>query len=394
MKKYNKIFEDFFDDLEVPEDNNITDQIDSETIENNIKDLSETNIDSYQYVFEFYISTLKRSTGKSGLEKNIKRYKKFQQTLSYILDINKYITEHSVIIFSGFEDLSKRNDDIYNIDGILINNNKDYIDRKFFNDNKVKFKFGFNVKSAKTPKDVYNIIKNIFISFKISVKIAWGARTYAATITDCSKMHGDLSLPCYDIENIILKRPKEREKFLKIVKNFLGDSDRYNAVQFYNGEEMSEEMYSFYRYAGIIGTDIKKTYDEKNKILTINIEGAEWKCKKEVSKLIAKAKSYGYKLKIVGRGSIDIIANGNKDLELWKSLIEFPIHRICINIPGWDISGCHGKKFIDIRDWKAARVYINPLLGNYSSYCLKKHLIPHFPIFLTSCGEKDPYKNI
>lgn len=174
MKKYNKIFEDFFDDLEVPEDNNITDQIDSETIENNIKDLSETNIDSYQYVFEFYISTLKRSTGKSGLEKNIKRYKKFQQTLSYILDINKYITEHSVIIFSGFEDLSKRNDDIYNIDGILINNNKDYIDRKFFNDNKVKFKFGFNVKSAKTPKDVYNIIKNIFISFKISVKIAWG----------------------------------------------------------------------------------------------------------------------------------------------------------------------------------------------------------------------------
>ena len=391
MKKYNKIFEDFFDDLEVPEDNNITDQIDSETTENNIKDLSETNIDSYQYVFECYISTLKRSTGKSGLEKNIKRYKKFQHTLSYILDISKYITEHSVIIFSGFEDFSKRNDDI----GILINNNKDYIDRKFFNDNKVKFTFGFNVKSAKTPKDVYNIIKNIFISFKISVKIAWGSRTYAATITDCSKMHGDLSLPCYDIENIILKRPKEREKFLKIVKNFLGDSDRYNAIQFYNGEEMSEEMYSFYRYAGIIGTDIKKTYDEKNKILTINIEGAEWKCKKEVSKLIGKAKSYGYKLRIVRRGgSIDIIANENKDLELWKSLIEFPIHRICINIPGWDISGWRGKKFIDIRDWKADRVYINPLLGNYSNYCLKKHLIPHFPIFLTSCGEKDPYKNI
>ena len=50
MKNYTKIFEDFFDDLEVPEDN-ITDQIDSETTENNIKDLSETNIDSYQYVF-------------------------------------------------------------------------------------------------------------------------------------------------------------------------------------------------------------------------------------------------------------------------------------------------------------------------------------------------------
>ena len=102
MKNYNKIFEDFFDDLEVPEDN-ITDQIDSETTENNIKDLSETNIDSYQYVFELYISTLKRSTGKTGLQKNINRYKKFQHTLSYILDINKYITEQSVIIFSGFE---------------------------------------------------------------------------------------------------------------------------------------------------------------------------------------------------------------------------------------------------------------------------------------------------
>ena len=394
MKNYNKIFEDFFDDLEVPEDN-ITDQIDSETTENNIKDLSETNIDSYQYVFEFYISTLKRSTGKSGLQKNINRYKKFQHTLSYILDINKYITEHSVIIFSGFEAWSKRNDDIHNIDGILINNNKDYIDEKFFNDTKVNFKFGFNVKSAKTPKDVYNIIKSIYNSFKISVQAAWGTKTYASNITDCSKMHSNLSLSCYDIGNIILKRPKEREKFLKIVKNFLGDSDRYNAIQFYNGEEMSEEMYSFYRYAGIIGTDIKKTYDEKNKILTINIEGTEWKCKKEVSKLIAKAKSYGYKLRIVGRGSsIDIIANGNKDLELWKSLIEFPIHRIHINIPGWDISGWQGKKFIDIRDWVVDRMYIKPLLGNYSDYFLKKHLIPRFPIFLTSRGEKDPNKNI
>ena len=394
MKNYTKIFEDFFDDLEVPEDN-ITDQIDSETTENNIKDLSETNIDSYQYVFEFYISTLKRSTGKSGLQKNINRYKKFQHTLSYILDINKYITEHSVIIFSGFEAWSKRNDDIHNIDGILINNNKDYIDEKFFNDTKVNFKFGFNVKSAKTPKDVYNIIKSIYNSFKISVQAAWGTKTYASEITDCSKMHNNLSLSCDDIGSIILKRPKEREKFLKIVKNFLGDSDRYNAIQFYNGEEMSEEMYSFYRYAGIIGTDIKKTYDEKNKILTINIEGTEWKCKKEVSKVIAKAKSYGYKLRIVGRGSsIDIIANGNKDLELWKSLIEFPIHRIHINIPGWDISGWQGKKFIDIRDWKADRVYINPLLGNYSNYCLKKHLIPHFPIFLTRHVEKDPNKNV
>ena len=394
MKNYTKIFEDFFDDLEVPEDN-ITDQIDSETTEKNIKNLFETDIDSYQYVFEFYISTLKRSTGKTGLQKNINRYKKFQHTLSYILDINKYITEHSVIIFRGYEDWSKRNDDIYNIDGILINNNKDYIDEKFFNDTKVNFKFGFNVKSAKTPKDVYNIIKSIYNSFKISVQAAWGTKTYASNITDCSKMHSNLSLSCYDIGNIILKRPKEREKFLKIVKNFLGDSDRYNAIQFYNGEEMSEEMYSFYRYAGIIGTDIKKTYDEKNKILTINIEGTEWKCKKEVSKLIAKAKSYGYKLRIVGRGSsIDIIANGNKDLELWKSLIEFPIHRIHINIPGWDISGWQGKKFIDIRDWVVDRMYINPLLGNYSDYFLKKHLIPRFPIFLTCRGEKDPNKNI
>ena len=74
--------------------------------------------------------------------------------------------------------------------------------------------------------------------------------------------------------------------------------------------------------------------------------------------------------------------------------MKFPFRRIWINIPGWDISGWRGKKFIDIRDWKADRVYINPLLGNYSNYCLKKHLIPHFPIFLTSCGEKDPYKNI
>ena len=393
MKKFNKIFEDFFDDLEVPEDNNITDQIDSETKEKNIKDLSETDIDSYQYVFEFYISTIKRSTGKTGLQKNIKRYNKFQHTLSYILDINKYITEHSVIIFRGFENWSKRNDDIHNINGILINNNEDYIDEKFFNDSKVTFKFGFNVKSAKTPKDVYNIIKNIYNSFKISVQTAWGSKTYAGSITDCSKMHDNLSLPCYDIGNIILKRPKEREKFIKIVKNFLGDSDRYNAIQFYNGEEMSEEMYSFYRYAGIIGTDIKKTYDEKNKILTIDIDGADWKCKKEVSKLIGKAKAYGYKLKIVGRGGfIDIIANGNKDLELWKSLIEFPIHGIYINIPGWDISGWQGKKFIDIRDWKADRVYINPLVG--SDYYLKRHLLPRFPIFLTYRGEKDPNKNV
>lgn len=388
MKDYNKIFEDFFDDLEVPEDN-ITDEIDSETTEKNIKDLSETDIDSYQYVFEFYISSIKRSVGKSGLEKNIKRYKKFQHTLSYILDINKYITEHSVIIFRGFEDWSKRNDDVHNIDGILINNNKEYIDLKFFNDSKVSFKFGFNVKSAKTPKDVYNIIKSIYNSFKISVQTAWDSRTVASNITDCSKMHNKLSFPCYDIENIILKRPKEREKFIKIVKNFLGDSDRYNAIQFYNGEEMSEEMYSFYRYAGIIGTDIKKTYDEKNKILTIDIDSAEWKCKKEVSKLIAKAKSYGYKLKIVGRrGYIDIIVNGIKDLELWKSIIKFPIHRIYINIPGLDISSWQGKKIIDIRDWKVDRIYINPLYG--SDYYLKRHLVPSFPIFLTSCGEKRP----
>lgn len=392
MKKYNKIFEDFFDDLEVPEDN-ITDQIDSETTENNIKDLSETDIDSYQYVFKFYISSIKISVGKKGLEKNIKRYKKFLHTLSYILDINNYITEHSVIIFRGLEEnLSKRNDDIYNIDGILINNNKDYIDEKFFNDSKVTFKIGFNVKSPKTPKDVYNVIKIIYNSFKISVRNAWGPRTNAANITDCSKMYTGLSLPCYDIENIILKKPKQREKFLKIVKNFLGDSDRYNAIQFYNGEEMSEEMYSFYRYAGIIGTDIKKTYDEKNKILTINIEGAKWICKKEVSKLIAKAKSYGYKLKIVGWGYIDIIANGNKDLELWKSLIEFPIRRICINIPGWDISGWQGKKFIDIIDWEAEWIYINPLVGN--NYYSKRHLIPRFPIFLTYREEKDPNKNV
>lgn len=392
MKNYNKIFEDFFDDLEVPEDN-ITDQIDSETTEKNIKNLFETDIDSYQYVFEFYISSIKRSTGKSGLQKNINRYKKFQHTLSYILDISKYITEHSVIVFRGFEAWSKRNDDIHNIDGLLINNNEDYIDEKFFNDSKVSFKFGFNVKSAKTPKDVYNIIKSILYSFKMSVKNAWGPRTFAVNITDYSKMHNDLTLSCYDIENIILKKPKEREKFLKIVKNFLGDSDRYNAIQFYNGEEMSEEMYSFYRYAGIIGTDIKKTYDEKNKILTINIDGAEWKCKKEVSRLIEKAKSYGYKLKIVGRGGfIDIIANGNKDLELWRSLIEFPIHSIYINIPKWDISGWQRKKIIDIRDWKADRVYISPGLGNYSNYYLKKDLFPYFPIFLTSCGERDPYK--
>ena len=390
MKNYNKIFEDFFDDLEVPEDN-ITDQIDSETTEKNIKDLSETDIDSYQYVFEFYISSIKRSVGKSGLEKNIKRYKKFQRTLSYILDINKYITEHSVIIFRGFEDWRKRNDDIHNIDGILINNNKEYIDLKFFNDSKVSFKFGFNAKSTKSTKAVYNIIKSIYNSFKISVNNAWNPTTVTGNITDCSKMHKNLYFPCYDFENIILKRPKEREKFLKIVKNFLGDSDRYNAIQFYNGEEMSEEMYSFYRYAGIIGTDIKKIYDEKNKILTINIDGAEWKCKKEVSKLIAKAKSYGYKLKIVGRGGyIDIIVNGIKDLELWKSLIEFPIHRIYINIPGWDISGWQGKKIIDIRDWKTDRIYIYPLFG--SDYYQKKHLIPHFPKFLTRCGERDPYK--
>lgn len=390
MKNYNKIFEDFFDDLEVPEDN-ITDQIDSETTEKNIKDLSETDIDSYQYVFEFYISSIKRSVGKSGLEKNIKRYKKFQHTLSYILDINKYITEHSVIIFRGFEDWTKKNDDIHNIDGILINNNKEYIDLKFFNDSKVSFKFGFNAKSTKSPKDVYNIIKSIYNSFKISVKNAWNPKTVTGSITDCSKMHNNLHFSCDDFENIILKKPKEREKFLKIVKNFLGDSDRYNAIQFYNGEEMSEEMYSFYRYAGIIRTDIKKTYDEKNKILTINIDGAKWKCKKEVSRLIEKAKSYGYKLKIVGRGgSIDIIANGNKDLELWKSLIEFPIHRIYINIPGWDISGWQGKKIIDIRDWKTDRIYINPLFG--SDYYQKRHLIPHFPKFLTRCGERDPYK--
>ena len=393
MKDYNKIFEDFFDDLEVPENNNITDEIDSETTEKNIKNLSETGIDSYQYVFEFYISSIKRSVGKSGLQKNINRYKKFQHTLSYILDINKHITEHSVIIFRGFEDWTKRNDDIHNIDGILINNNKEYIDLKFFNDSKVTFKFGFNAKSTKTPKDVYNIIKSIYNSFKISVQTAWGPRTVTGNITDCSKMHINLSFPCYDIENIISKRPKEREKFLKIVKNFLGDSDRYNAIQFYNGEEMSEEMYSFYRYANIIGTDIKKTYDEKNKILTINIDGVDWKCTKEVSRLIEKAKSYGYKLKIVGRGgSIDIIANGNKDLELWRSLIEFPIHSIYINIPKWDISGWQRKKIIDIRDWKADRVYISPALGNYSNYYLKKDLFPYFPIFLTSCGEKDPYK--
>ena len=107
MKGYNKIFEDFFDDLEVPENNNITDEIDSETTEKNIKNLSETGIDSYQYVFEFYISSIKRSTEKSSLEKNIKRYKKFQHILSYILDINKYITEHSVIIFRGFEDWTR-----------------------------------------------------------------------------------------------------------------------------------------------------------------------------------------------------------------------------------------------------------------------------------------------
>lgn len=391
MKKDNKIFEDFFDDLEVPENNNITDQLDSETTEKNIKNLSETGIDSYQYVFEFYISSIKRSVGKSGLQKNINRYKKFQHTLSYILDINKHITEHSVIIFRGFEDWTKRNDDIHNIDGILINNNKEYIDLKFFNDSKVTFKFGFNAKSTKTPKDVYNIIKSIYNSFKISVQTAWGSRTVTGNITDCSKMHNNLYFSCYDFENIILKRPKEREKFLKIVKNFLGDLDRYNAIQFYNGEEMSEEMYSFYRYAGIIGTDIKKTYDEKNKILTINIDGVDWKCKKEVSKLIAKAKSYGYKLKIVGRGGhLDIIVNGIKDLELWKSLIEFPIHRIYINIPGWDISGWQGKKIIDIRDWKTDRIYINPLFG--SDYYLKRHLIPRFPIFLTSCGEKNPYK--
>lgn len=390
MKNYNKIFEDFFDDLEVPEDN-ITDQIDSETTEKNIKNLFETDIDSYQYVFEFYISSIKRSVGKTGLEKNIKRYKKFQHILSYILDINKCITEHSVIVFRGFEAWSKRNDDIHNIDGILINNNKEYIDLKFFNDSKVTFKFGFNVKSAKTPKDVYNIIKSIYNSFKMSVKNAWGPKTVTGSITDCSKMHNNLYFPCDDFENIILKKPKEREKFLKIVKNFLGDLDRYNAIQFYNGEEMPEEMYSFYRYAGIIGTDIKKTYDEKNKILTINIDGAKWKCKKEVSRLIEKAKSYGYKLKIVGRGgSIDIIANGNKDLELWKSLIEFPIHRIYINIPGWDISGWQGKKIIDIRDWKTDRIYINPLFG--SDYYQKKHLIPHFPKFLTRCGERDLYK--
>ena len=184
MKGYNKIFEDFFDDLEVPENNNITDEIDSETTEKNIKNLSETGIDSYQYVFEFYISSIKRSTEKSSLEKNIKRYKKFQHILSYILDINKYITEHSVIIFSGFEAWSKRNDDIHNIDGILINNNKDYIDEKFFNDTKVTFKIGFNVKSLKTPKDVYIIIKSIYNFFKISTKNAWGPRTNAANITD------------------------------------------------------------------------------------------------------------------------------------------------------------------------------------------------------------------
>lgn len=388
------INEDFFDNTDQEDFFDITDQIDSDTTENNIKDLSETDIDSYQYVFEFYISSIKISVGKGGLEKNIKRYKKFQHTLSYILDINKYITEHSVIIFRSLEEnLSKRNDDIYNIDGILINNNKDYIDEKFFNDTKVTFKIGFNVKSPKTPKDVYIIIKSIYNFFKISVRNAWGPRTNAANITDCSKMHGDLSLPCYIIEDIILKEPKQREKFLKIVKNFLGDSDRYNAIQFYNGEEMSEEMYSFYRYAGIIGTDIKKTYDEKNKILTINVDGTEWKCKKEVSKLIAKAKSYGYKLRVVGPGGyIDIIANGNKDLELWKSLIEFPIRRIWINIPGWDISGWQGKKFIDIRDWEANWIYINPLVGN--NYYPKRHLIPHFPIFLTRHGEKDPNKNV
>ena len=61
MKNYNKIFEDFFDDLEVPENNNITDEIDPETTEKNIKNLSETGIDSYQYVFECYISSIIQS---------------------------------------------------------------------------------------------------------------------------------------------------------------------------------------------------------------------------------------------------------------------------------------------------------------------------------------------
>ena len=100
-------------------------------------------------------------------------------------------------------------------------------------------------------------------------------------------------------------------------------------------------------------------------------------------------------MKIVGRGgSIDIIANGNKDLELWRSLIEFPIHSIYINIPKGDISGWQRKKIIDIRDWKADRVYISPGLGNYSNYYLKKDLFLYFPIFLTSCGKREPLKNI
>lgn len=391
MKNKYNIFEDFFDDFEVPEEHDLIDRINSETTEKTIDNISETDIDSYQYIFSFDITTIKRSTGKMGLQKNIARYKKFQNTLSYILDINRHITDHSVIVFRGYEAWSKKTDDIYDIDGILINNNKDYIDEHFFNDSKVSFKFGFNTKPIKTPKDVYNIIKTLYYSFKISVRNTWGSRTVTSNMTDSSKMHNNLYFPCYDIENIIKKQPKYREKFLKIVKNFLGDSCRYNAIQFYNGEEMSEEMYAFYRYAGIIGKDIKKIYDEKNKILTIDVNGAEWKCKKDVSRLIEKAKSYGYKLRVVGRGAtIDIIANGINDLKLWESLIEFPVHYIWLNIPGWDISGWQGKKTIDISSWGCEHVTINPLLGN--SYYSKKSLIPRYPIFLTAKGQTDPYK--
>ena len=38
------------------------------------------------------------------------------------------------------------------------------------------------------------------------------------------------------------------------------------------------------------------------------------------------------------------------------------------------------------------RIYIEPLFG--SDYYLKRHLIPRFPIFLTSCGKREPIKNI
>lgn len=397
---FGRIFEDFFDDNDFFDNNDETsndDMNDDSFDDNNSLTYDDLRIKKYQYEIFIAYNGFRRSKARDGEQRDLKKANRFIALLNNYLDRStSVIQQHSPVFFTlGWIDNNKERKMHKLDDNILLYASEERM-LTFLKTSNVYINFGVTFRDCKRPKDVYRLLRTLYCALIKSANAAFGssANIYYLYIHKTDNDNIKYTISGNKLSDMFKKRPEELNEFIKISKFFMEldtriDNDtKRSIVNFYNGSELNDELYEFYRYADIINNKIEKNFNPETRVLTLNINrSAEWHPKKTPDKILKKAKAIGITVKAKcddGWGSLTIEANGIKDLECWKKILDSHFYRITLYISDTDSSGWKGIDEIDLRDYgfDANRISVYP---HNAYYYHPKEIVDKikYPVFIT-----------